>query len=61
MPTPRKDKLEKFKKGEYKGIFVQVVISPIMYKNMIDSMERLGLSSESAYLKMAIQAFNHNK
>jgi len=59
MPKPKKNKLDKFNKGTYESIFVQAKIPPMVYKNMIDSMDRLGLVHESTYLIMAIKSFNH--
>ncbi len=61
MPKPKVDKLKKFKEGEYHTVFVQAKISPIIYKNMLDSMQRIGLNCESTYIVMALQNFNHVK
>lgn len=57
MPKPKKNKLENFENGKYKHIHIQSTLSPIGYKEMIDCMEVLGITNESAFIKMTIKNF----
>lgn len=48
-----------FKEGdEYKKIAVKAYLSPIMYKEFVQSMNAIGIDSESQYLKYCISLGN---
>jgi len=54
----KKDKLESFKKGHYSLIRVEAKVSPIIYKDMLESMELLGIGNETTYIIMALKNLN---
>jgi hypothetical protein len=47
-----------FENGEYKLVAVKTSLSPIIYKEMVENMGKLGVNQESAFISMAVKAFN---
>ena len=53
----KKDKLGIVKEGGYGLILMTTRVSPIVYKDSLDVMEKLGINNESTFLAMAAKAF----
>lgn len=54
----KKDKLGIVKEGGYGLILMTTRVSPIVYKDSLDVMDKLGINNESTLVAMAIKAFN---
>jgi hypothetical protein len=58
MPQKKKSDKGVMKEGEYKSIRVTANLSPIVYKELVLNMDKIGVHTESQYVAMAVKAFN---